>query len=133
MSSTRIILVLLGFVLFAGCASKLKRVAIEFEKYPFPHHMAELPDETPKEEMAFLFDMDLGSRFMWRNRIHAMSTSAQVRTVGWAYEFTWLACPTLELILWAHHSQHLLDRAQPAGRHFSVQDGVGFRWIIFED
>jgi hypothetical protein len=123
--------VLMLLSLTAG-AVELKRLAVEFTKYPFYSSFAELPDESVRESLAVTFDVDLGARFSWRNRIHSLSTDSQFRAVGWQYELAWRVLPSLEIIPWAHHSQHALDRPQPGARHFSVQDGVGIRWVIYE-
>lgn len=123
------ILALLLLPLNAG-AVELKRLAIRWEKYPFYTHFAALPDEDVREALSLQFDVDLGAKFSWRNRIDSLSTDSQFRYVAWEYEFVWQPTPSFAVIPWHHRSEHLLGRLE-AGSHFPVRDGMGVEWTIY--
>jgi hypothetical protein len=111
--------------------ASLKRFAIQWEKYPFYTHFAALPDEQVRESLAVVFDVDLGARFSWKNRVESLSTDSQFRYVSWEYALSWQVLPSLAIIPWHHKSEHLLGRNE-AGTHFPVRDGMGLEWTIYE-
>jgi hypothetical protein len=112
-------------------AVELKTLAIEFRKFPGKTYFSELPDEEIREEIAVVFETHLGGCFYWWNEVHGSSTDAQFRWIGWHHQFECRdPIPRLDLF-YEHHSQHSLDRTQPEGHHFPVQDALGLRWKLF--
>lgn len=108
-------------------AVELRDLSIEIRKYPGKTYFAQLPDETVREEVAVIFDIQLAGCLYWWNRIHGSSTDSQFRWIGWNHA---LSCRLEKLeLFYEHHSEHALDRTRP--EHFPVNDSVGLLWKVY--
>lgn len=66
----------------------------------------------------------------WQNKVHAESTEAQVRQVGWKYEIGVDLNQKVQLY-WLHHSQHLLDGKNPNGK-YPLDNFYGIRTVFYK-
>lgn len=111
-------------LLISGCASsRVSELSLDYGYYVAPERAYSWPiyPERPKESLALNMNISPASWFHWKNRIHATTTSAQYRHVGWQLGLFVQPLDWLE-VGFEHHSQHLLDRQ--GEHHFPVEDQV---------
>lgn len=66
----------------------------------------------------------------WANRIEGLTDrdtavgDGQFRSVGWEFDVGFHILPQLD-VYYHHHSQHVLDHAEPFA--YPVEDGIGFK------
>jgi hypothetical protein len=81
------------------------------------------------------FDLRLLEYGYWRNRVHTEGIKAQVKTVGWEYEFGLRVVPELD-VFYHHHSRHVMDDPLPVYQDnrqgkFPVSDEYGVRMNFY--
>lgn len=118
-------------LLLTGCAtSRVDELSVDYGRYIAPERawMYPLAPEHPKESLALNMNVSPVKWFHWRNTIHATTTSAQYRYIGWQMGLMLQPLPWLEAG-YLHHSQHLLDRQ--GQDHFPVEDQFVVKlWIL---
>lgn len=107
---------------------EVRDLSIEFKHFDASGQFAELPGEKVKDGLALNFSLGVLGPLYWDNQVHALTTDAQYRLVGWQFEVGVAVFPCLD-VFYFHHSQHVLDGHHPL-LSFMVEDAVGFRWIL---
>jgi hypothetical protein len=122
---------------------KLDRFSLLLSKYTGNRELQtpEIPLDEYRGKVAAEFDLSIGERLFWRNEVHGAGTNSKFMTVGWEWEIGFRLGAQIE-ILWHHHSQHVMDQAQPyywdsrtnslRRVKYPVEDSIGIRLNFVE-
>lgn len=105
-------------------------VSVTWKKYhPYSRHPAFYSDEQMNDALELTLNTDILGVFYWDNRVHAETSTAQYRHIGYETKlgirvFSWLEAG------WYHHSQHGLDAAYPSMK-FPAEDAYSVKIMIF--
>ena len=110
--------------------AKVDELSVEYQKFIAPEraYIAEMPGERPKEGLALNMNLSGWNRIVWQNQVHATTTNAQYRLVGWNF-LLGIQLTDWAMVAFRHHSQHLLDKA--GSSHFPVEDSLYLKLKIY--
>lgn len=105
----------------------LKEASVNYKHFA-EKNRAPLFDGPQKERVSFNLNTDVANILFFNNRVHGTTTSAQYYLIGWEFSFGIRISKYIDF-MYAHHSQHLLDRVTPG--NFPVEDSLGATIYFF--
>jgi hypothetical protein len=115
--------------LLLGCAApRIDELSLQYGRYYGAARKAEMPGETPTEEIALNLDVAPWGPLFWRNHVHTTTTNGAYRLVGWQHSVGAKLWDWGEISLY-HHSQHLMDKQQAGA---PLENAVMFKLFLLK-
>lgn len=120
---------LCGYAAYAGDFIQLDTAKVDYRRFMGESTTFNFPSYQ-KDRLGLTLDSNIATYGFWRNRVHGTTDQFGFRWIGYNFDFGIRVAPFLD-VLYEHHSQHLLDDADPASRHFPLEDSVGVSIYLF--